>query len=75
MDALYQSTVFPAAAVALTTALPLPQIADGVATVGAAGSGLTVTVTVKVGPTQAPAAPEVGVTVYTTVDANVKVHQ
>ena len=45
MDALYQSTVFPAAAVALIMALPLPQIADGVVTGGTAGSVFTVTVT------------------------------
>ena len=45
MDALYQFTVVPAAAVALTTTLPLPQNADGVVTVGAVGSGFTVTVT------------------------------
>ena len=43
MDALYQSTVVPAAVAALITALPLPQIADGVVADGAAGSGLSTT--------------------------------
>ena len=34
---------------------------------GISGFGFTVTVTLKAAPTQDPAAPEVGVTVYTTV--------
>ena len=43
VDALYQSTVVPDAVAFITVPVP-PQIADGVVTVGTAGSGFTVTV-------------------------------
>ena len=43
------------------------QIEAGVNVLDSAGVGLIVTVTVNDAPTQFPAAPEVGVTVYTNV--------
>ena len=47
-------------------AVPLQTVA---VCAGMAGTGLTVTVTVNVAPTQLPAAPDVGVTVYVAVCA------
>ena len=65
---VFDGTIVAAVGVEFTglvvNAVPLQMVA---VCAGISGFGLTVTVTVKVGPTQAPAAPEVGVTVYTTV--------